>query len=394
MDDTIQVQSIPVEFAIQSPFSDHDNGNVTLTVTDFGALGYWDYRNNQDVGSSFIYGDDNPPALYHGSLLLAAPPDRVSDCAYGDSSMSRFDFVTTGNGIAMQHLPGGLLEGYAEFNDDNAERPLYVTVRQRSYSFAEPPDDDYVMLSYTIINDGAPIDSLYVGLFLDWDVVQAEMNSLHWNGDAGVGWMEFYQPNWPLYGTGLVDAEASFQAAVGSSEAVSYGSRAWHDQSKMNRMLTGFELANTPEWDDWVQLIGAGPFNLGYQDSTVVTFAVLAGDDENDLIANIDAARSKWNTIAQTFSDRVVVEGFRLVSVYPSPFNSSVNIAFDSEFSGVLSWSILDLQGRIMMSGVNTHIHAGRHILPIKAGDIPSGFYMMRMLLDDKSLVVPVTLVK
>ncbi len=377
----------------RAPYADHNNGSVTLTVTNFGALGYWDYRHGYDVGSSFRYSPRSFPALYHGSLMVAAPPDRVSDCAYGDSMRSRFDFITTGSGILLGEGLSGGVEGHVDFTDDRAEQPLDVSITQNSYSFADAPDDDYVILSYAIANRGARIDSLYVGLFLDWDIVQSDANRCRWDETNRVGWVEYLQPGWPVFGAGVLDMPTDFHVAV-ESHLTARGSRGWSDLTKMNKILGGFAEANGGETADWAHLVGSGPLSLGSQESITVTFAVLAGDDTDDLFANIAAARDRWRAFEDQVRFDPVPSGFRLIAAYPNPFNSSVNILCRVDVQGSVHWSLYDPAGRLVLPGGGFDAGAGRFTLPINALGLPSGRYMVRFQYNDRGLTVPVTLIR
>ncbi len=125
-------QALPFVLNARPSFADHDNGSVSLTVTNFGALGYWNYRTGDDVGNSFRYAKQNLPALFHGSLMIAVPPYYVSDCAYGNRERDKFDFISSERGFLVQETTPGQQEGHALYCDDRADMPLYISIRQDS----------------------------------------------------------------------------------------------------------------------------------------------------------------------------------------------------------------------------------------------------------------------
>jgi len=387
-------QSIPIELVVKPRCADHNNGSVSLTVTDFGALGYWDYIYGKDVGNSFRYAGNSQPALFHGSLMVGVPPDRVVDCAYGDSLTPRFDFISSGRGITLQEGATGGLEGHVEFRErDGDEDILDITVRQNSYSFPDPPDDDYVILSYTVINRDTDVDSLYVGIFMDWDILQPESNICQWDEEAGVGWMEYFRPGLPLYGVGILDNPVSFQVATNADD-VSRGRRGWHDRTKIIKMMSGFNEAVSDEADDWTQLIGAGPFSLVHNQSKTVTFAILAGDNQSDLFANITAARMRWNEDITSFHTDNTPTEFKLINVYPSPFNSQVNIVCNAGLSGRVAWTMYDPCGRLIPNSGEMIVGSGQFILPVNGVNLPSGIYLVKLNQGMRSLTIPVVLVR
>lgn len=386
-------QSLPFILQARPSSADHDNGSVSLTVTNFGALGYWNYRSGEDVGNSFRYRKRNLPALFHGSLMVAAPPDRVSDCAFGNKERSNFDFISTGRGFLIAETEFDQQEGHAFYRDDRADDILNISVRQDSYSFVSAPDDDYIILSYTITADRYAIDSMYVGLFLDWDVFQAEGNLCVWDSAAQVGWMEYFKPAWAIYGAGVLDQKTSFHVALDNSLVLT-GARAWSDSTKIVKMLTGFDEANSDEIDDWSQLIGAGPFFLNRYDSTTVTFALLAGDDREDLIDNIIAARNKWNAHVSSQPHDNIPADFKLIAAYPSPFNSRVNVLCSTDIRGTVTWSVFDPTGRLVKDGSKSVLQPGMFIIPINGINLPSGQYLVLLQQRNRCLPVSVTLVK
>jgi subtilisin family serine protease len=386
-------QSLPVIINARSPFDDHDNGSVSLTVSNYGMLGYWNYLTGEDIGNSFRYNEQSIPVLFHGSLMIGVPPSQVSDCAFGNDDRSIFDFNSTSGGFKIHDYESGRQEGHAEFNDDRAEQSLSVSVRQDSYSYKDSPDDDYIILSYTITAERSAINGMYVGLFLDWDIVQSDANNCVWFNEAEVGYMEYNKPGWFICGAGMLDQTPSFHVALENYDIV-VGSGAWSDSLKMASMLNGFNNSNSNEASDWTQLIGAGPFSLGRGESKTVTFAVLAADDRDDMVENINAAREKWNTTISSHSSDPLTSGFKLISAYPSPFNSRVNILCKTDISGLVNWTIYDQNGRLVFKGDRFNIDAGMFNLPIEGVNLPSGRYFVRLHQKNKYLSVPITLTR
>ncbi len=390
-------QSLPLTLVVRSPYADHDTGNVVFTITDFGALGYMDYlqlEGGEGVCQGFRYPAGGLSALFHGSLMIGAPPNKVSDCAFGDPELSRFDFASSCQGFVLHTGASGAQEGHAAYDDVRAERPLRVTVEQNSFSFADPPDDDYVIISYTVRNGGSRIDNLYVGLYLDWDVVQSGNNLCCWDGEAGVGWVEYARGGFPVFGTALLDAAPGFHTAVDNRDVHPSIVRKWSDQVKLEFMRSGFSQASGEVPNDWSQLIGAGPTPLESGDSIMVTFAILAGDDPADLKANVQAARERWDAQTGSLAGGYSPERFELIAAYPSPFNGSLTLRCRTDSPGVVDWMLFDPTGRPAFTGGNFAVRAGRFAVPIAVPELPSGRYLVVLNQDGQQLTVPVTLVR
>ena len=387
-------QTLPITLQVQSPFDHHDAGEVTVTLTNFGAIGYWDYLSNAVIGESFRYPAGGLGSLYHGSLMIGSPPDRVSDCAYGDGIKARMDFAPLELGFKIQQDLDGNQTGVTSFDDVLAENPLRVRVEQSSYSYVDPPNNDFLILNYKVINRGSDIDSLYIGLYLDWDIVQADQNRCLWDGDLGIGWFEFAGGGWPLYGVAVIDQPVGFHVAVDNRDIFPTLSTAWTDEDKIGWMQSGFTSANSTEVYDWSQLTGVGPLSVNSQDTVTVTFAMIAGDDLADLSQNLQAARNLWNDAAPITEQQGAPNYIKLLSVYPSPFNGVQNVSFMIGSSGFIEWYMSDISGRMIKSSPEIFIQQGRSIITVDGRSLPSGRYMLSILQNGNRLTLPMTLIR
>lgn len=386
------LQTIPIRLTANPTHNDHDNGQVVLTLSNFGALGYYDYATGEGIGSGFIYRPTGLSSLFHGSLMVAAPPDQVSDCAFGDAQNDRFDFHAVQSGMTITKDLDGVQSGVTTYEDGSAERPLDIVVTQNSYSYPNPPDDDYVILSYTIHNEASDKDSLYIGLYLDWDVIESSHNRCLWNAEERYGWTEHSSGSWQVFGAALLDGQASFHAAIDNRDIHFRNGSTWHDTTKMSFMLSGFEHANGGDDLDWSQLIGVGPYSVDRSDSVQVTFALLAGDDVDDLTANVRAARNMWNAAPAALIE-TVPNRLELLNSYPSPFNGSLMVNCRTDLPGVVNWSLTDLNGR-SLSDHAISVNAGRFTIRLNDPSLPSGRYILTIKQNGRTASAPVTLLR
>jgi hypothetical protein len=378
-------QLLPITLLVQQQYDDHDNGNVTLTVTNFGALGYYDYIREEGLGEGFRFPRDGLSGLFHGSLMVGVAPDRVSDCAYGDEPRSRFDFAALADGFRLQEQPDGAMQGTADFNDEPAEKPLGVQVRQTSVSYPQSPDDDYVILSYEITVPDTIPDTLFVGLYLDWDIVEASRNVARWNAEAGAGWMEYERSGFPVFGAALLSDLPDFQVAVNNSLVGS-----WDDAGKISQMQTGLVNPAASEPDDYSQLVGA----IYTSHDITATFVLAAGENADDLLANVAAARTHWNGRLFGNNPPSTPQGIELIAAYPSPFNESFAVLCRTDAAGWVIWRLYDLSGRMLPVGGELFAPAGHIQLPIRTPGMPSGQYLLQIQQDDHLLAIPATLTR
>jgi hypothetical protein len=385
-----QVWRFPISLMVRAPSADIKAGNVSLTVTDFGSLGYYDYRNDIGYGNGFRYPLDGLSSLFHGSFFLAADGGRVSDNAYGDTEMSRYDLVATERGITLLETDSTAVAN-SIFSDQRAEHPLGLTIRQEARSFYTASDDDYILLSYTIklSPNASAIDSLYAGLFLDWDVIQADDNLLNWDPVHGVGWVSRAHHQAPVVGGAMVEGIISFQAGVRSLDMT----HNWSDSLKWEAVLSGFARAEGEEIDDWAQMFGTGPRSLQPGDSFHVAFVVAGGDDPESFKASVLRARARSGNTFHEANPFVPLK-LEFHGAYPMPFNNRTNLSFLIPSSGSYCWRLIDPMGRTMQTGTGVVDNPGYHIIPFEGEAMPAGKYFFSLDANSQRISVPLILQK
>lgn len=74
----------------------------------------------------------------------------------------------------------------------------------------------------------------------------------------------------------------------------------------------------------------------------------------------------------------VMVENFKLRSVYPNPFNSTINLAFTLQEAQYLTISVYDVRGRLADVITESYYPAGDKTLRWEANQLPAGVYLLR----------------
>jgi fibronectin type 3 domain-containing protein len=85
---------------------------------------------------------------------------------------------------------------------------------------------------------------------------------------------------------------------------------------------------------------------------------------------------------------------FELYQNYPNPFNPSTTITFDVPFDSDVRIAVYDLLGRQVRMLASGTIPAGTHRLSMRANDMSSGLYVLRMEAGEKVFQRTMMLVK
>jgi hypothetical protein len=367
-------------------YATHNVNNVVFSVSNFGSLGYYDYVNQSSFGEGFQYPAGTPSALYHATLMVGTDPNHVSDNAYGDSLDNAVDFRVAARGnfaLLKEHSADQVFK--CAFTDSGVtplSKRLGLYVTQRSYAYKNSPDDAYVTVRYDIRNiSPSVISNAYVGVYADWDVVDASTNLIDYDATRRLGYQ--WDPNGSAYyGLCLVNptTAASYRAVDNSS----YIYNGFSDRNKYLFMSQGFGVTSDATAGDWSMVLSAGPFTINSGDSVTVGYAFIGGDDLAGLQAHADAAIAKWQMIMGVNKDgrNGIPITYALGQNYPNPFNPTTEITYDLPSVSRVSLTVFDVLGREVATLVNGEQPAGSYRVPFNASRLSSGVYFYRLTAD------------
>lgn len=373
---TVTVANYPRQTA------DVDVGAVTLTITNFGEIGFFDPTSSSPLGSGFTYGGYN--YLFGGGLFFGFGYDDVVTGENGSSS--ELQPITD----IQTEMPGTFADKELQcaFVDPN----MRVRTDLLAMGWASPPDNDFILLRCitTNLTDSLMTD-FYIGLYLDFDINYAGSgvwyDNAQWDGanEWGYMWDSQSPPAHPAY-VGLVGITDIDRGSVVENPVYVYPSgMGWEDTVKYNFLSGAFSASAGSSGDDWSLIIADGPISLSPASADTFVYAVVAGDNLSDFSANAEQARTHLLEALETKEmQKSELPSIIKISVHPNPFNSVCEIAapVGAEIE------ICDLRGNVVngkLLSITPHselkpaVDATGTFIWTPNKSLPSGIYLVRV---------------
>jgi hypothetical protein len=377
-DADMDTTSIPVTLRVPSMrFADHDGANFLFTVTDEGALGYWDAVQAHVYGTGFVYPKSGGvDYLFSGSVWIGTSSSQVSDASYD------YDFdVVPGSELSVAGSDPE--RSFSRCRDTSAPSPIGVEVEQEGLAYPASAYDDFLVLNFILRNvSGAPIEGLRAGLYLDWDVRGGAQNEGGYNAPGRAGYMyNATQSDSTHVGIVMIrpSVPSAFRLIHHPTYVYPYGTV--RDVDKWTFLASGTFDLSTWERQDWSMVMCAGPFDLGVGESVPVSFAVAAGVGRQAFLANADAAR---DLLLTTVPREAPPARFALHANRPNPFESVTQLVFDLPERTAVRVAVYDVRGRLVRRLADRAFEAGVHTLSWDGRDdngrrTPTGIYFCRV---------------
>jgi hypothetical protein len=350
--------------------------------------------NNISYGDGFQYPKGNASALFDASLMVGTDSNHISDNAYGNTvDMNAIDWKTAYDGKFSFPVEGGADQVIrcAVTDSGNLTSRLGMKVVQRSFAYANPPDNDYIILRYDVYNthtgttSSDTLKNVYVGLFADWDVNNYATNEVGYDSSRNLGYMWDSSVPWYYYGISvLTPPAASFRAIDNAVYVAPTGPYNGFTEGNKYRFLTqGFQVTHGATPKDWSFIISAGPYTIPPNSYKTVGFAFLGGDSLSDLQTHADAALLKANTsnlLAVKEVPGATPREFMLRQNYPNPFNPGTQISYSIPNRNHVTLKVYDMLGHEIATLVDEELSAGTYQTHFDGSGLSSGLYYYRLV--------------
>jgi len=291
-----------------------------------GEEGEGDYRFWQRGKPDTSYQESWPHADTALNALRVAAGGDPLDPANGDYISLEDTWAVMGDWIPEDSANTIFIMGYDKYG-------LGVRLEQRTYSWNYAYNDRYIFIDYKIKNmNSFPLDSVYVGYFMDNDIGQAGYEDPEGSNDDLIGYNRALNLGYTYDSNGSEPGWKYPAGYIGSvfcrtpRDIGMTGFQSWTREGQENQVdntdrddLKYGQLAcspgNPPDYDtdpehqfesftvprDVRQLMASGPFRLEARgdslgrDQVTVGFAIVCGDDLEELETNAKMAIEQYN---------------------------------------------------------------------------------------------------
>ncbi|MFY7788402.1 MAG: PKD domain-containing protein, partial [Thermoflexibacteraceae bacterium] len=259
-----------------------NQNNMAVSASSNGRLGFVDESNAKGVGIS----SNGLPLIKEAGLLVGLNSQRVSNAVLSAPHRKHNHFKTLQT-IRFTNKTLQTLSTTSSFSDSLAgNRQIGVNIRQQITQRINKPHKDYTIVAYTITNrTQQTIDSLSVGLYVDWDINNPKNNKANWDNTQQFGYVYdgVRYAGVKALGTQLLyyalDKEATNLLNI--KDSFSTAEKWFTLNNGLLQKQAGYVLNGVGS--DVAHVVGAKVMNLQVGEQRTLQFIIAAGNSYQDL---------------------------------------------------------------------------------------------------------------
>lgn len=355
---------------------EHNLGSLAFTIYPYGS--FYDFRLPRD----------SLGVLPKGSLWIGNSESFVLDRDYGPNDDWQIDTLNEGY-LALGGTQTSDEDAQAVFNDSGHPSPKGIDVVQQSHNWIDPPYDKFVIVRYLVTNtNSAPIDSLYVGQFMNYDIVDSIANL------GGVDSLRRLVYMWNdtdsfYYGVKLLDPQfISNLSLIDNSQYLAPDSFI-PDSIKFKFLNGALILSNTPNPEDYSAFVSTGPSAINPGDTQLVAFAILGGDGLQELYLVADNAQRLYDSLFVEIEENkdAASPPVDIFTIKPNPARNRFNIEYTLTEKAEVNLLIFDVTGSLVKKVTSGNQMSGTHNKSFNITKLPQGVYFIKLDTGDDFII-------
>jgi serine protease len=376
--------------------------DVHTSITSKGRIGYNLDATKEGLGFEYQIPSANN-MLYEMSLMIGASSSKVSDM-FRDSTAGDTDFGSTTRAYQVTSATVSNFDVDGKFNDATATSAIPVSVHHSAYAWSTTPYRKFVIIKYVIKNTGASaLSNVYAGIISDWDITSAALNKSNYDATNKMGYCYDNSKANGLYaGIKLLTNSAPannycIDNIKGGNGGIDISSTRFNAAKKYTVLSTsrntdGF-TSTVGSGGDVMHCVSSGPFSINANDSIVVAWALIGGDDLSDLKNSACHAQAKWDNTGPCLVGVSEVNAENLwVDAFPNPASNTVNFSYNIVDKSSSSLKIINVLGEVVLTYNN--LAQGKNTLSIDVSKLNSGSYFYELKVGDARLTKKLTIAK
>lgn len=398
-----RLQDFYVSFIANPSYLDLKNDDMAMTVTSNGNHGYNDFSENlQGIGFQF---KDAVDILFEGGFMMTQKGKvYVADGIRNRSSVKDKDLFSLekinredhGTFTVINSKYTDKVEGGIGNFDSLA---IGLEVKQEAYLFTDDGLENSILLRYIIHNNYSyDMDSIYAGLFYDWDISDGGQKDLiRFDTTDMTGYAEVVEgKGTPVIGVHLhsklpfncyaID-NAAFQEEMGIYDGFS-------EAEKQMTLSSGIARLSSRPNKDGSMVISAGPLFIPAGKKVEILFSINANYNEVDIRESIRKLDEKLKSF-DLQSKVVTKKTLNIEKLYPSPVasNKTVEAYINSQAVTEVDMKIFDYRGRVVIDLGTKRLMTGYNPIEFSTSGISQGAYYFGVVKDGELFTYPFTVI-
>ncbi len=356
-------------------YADIDTNNIKLTLTSNGKLGYNNFYPLQGSGLRYINSDNQ---LYEGGLVVAQSSSKITSSITGGNNFKIYKGIkpVTTNTIADEQWT-------SVFSDSlSGSSTIGLNIKMDAMEWKSADKSDFVILNYTLYNNNTyNSDSLYAGIYCDWDIVNPLRNKTKYNETLRMLY-SWYTGQTNLYtGVMLLSNYNSHHYAFDITSTGNGGINIY-DGLTNNELFQAItsnrdSAGISANGNDISNLISYGPFNIAGNDSITLSFALLVSNGLYSIEQAAVNAQNLWDSL-NIYVPKIKYVQENKLNIFPNPSNGIINIKFSSTSNSDAVIRIFDINGKVVYTLPNIKLNKGENNFSID-NKLTNGIYLLNI---------------